>query len=82
MHHCFNNAIARSVGGVFLLMLTGALADAQVGSISFDVADHSLERVSAHVIAELMAPWGYAQLQVVQQAVEGTKGLDDAKPHV
>jgi branched-chain amino acid transport system substrate-binding protein len=26
-----------------------------------------------------MAPWGYAQLQVVQQAVEGTKGLDDAK---
>jgi branched-chain amino acid transport system substrate-binding protein len=26
-----------------------------------------------------MAPWGYAQLQVVEQAVEGTKGLDDAK---
>ena len=26
-----------------------------------------------------MAPWGYAQLQIVQQAVEGTKGLDDAK---
>jgi branched-chain amino acid transport system substrate-binding protein len=26
-----------------------------------------------------MAPWAYAQLQVVQQAVEGTKGLDDAK---
>jgi branched-chain amino acid transport system substrate-binding protein len=26
-----------------------------------------------------MAPWGYAQLQVVQEAVEGTKGLDDAK---
>ena len=26
-----------------------------------------------------MAPWGYAQLQVVQQAIEGTKGLDDAK---
>jgi branched-chain amino acid transport system substrate-binding protein len=26
-----------------------------------------------------MAPWGYAQLQVVQQAVEATKGLDDAK---
>jgi branched-chain amino acid transport system substrate-binding protein len=26
-----------------------------------------------------MAPWGYAQLQVLQQAVEGTKGLDDAK---
>src|SRR5262245_9035964 len=26
-----------------------------------------------------MVPWAYAQLQVVQQAVEGTKGLDDAK---
>jgi len=26
-----------------------------------------------------MAPWGYAQLQVVQQAVEGTKSLDDTK---
>ena len=26
-----------------------------------------------------MAPWAYAQLQVVRQAVEGTKGLDDAK---
>src|SRR5262249_51636692 len=26
-----------------------------------------------------MAPWGYAQLQVLAQAVEGTKSLDDAK---
>ena len=26
-----------------------------------------------------MAPWGYAQLQLLQQAVEGTKSLDDAK---
>jgi branched-chain amino acid transport system substrate-binding protein len=26
-----------------------------------------------------MAPWSYAQLQVVRQAVEGTKGLDDTK---
>jgi branched-chain amino acid transport system substrate-binding protein len=26
-----------------------------------------------------MAPWGYAQLQVLQQAVEGTKSLDDGK---
>jgi branched-chain amino acid transport system substrate-binding protein len=26
-----------------------------------------------------MAPWGYAQLQVLQQAVEATKSLDDAK---
>src|SRR5262249_33620273 len=26
-----------------------------------------------------MAPWGYAQLQVIQQAVEATKSVDDAK---
>jgi branched-chain amino acid transport system substrate-binding protein len=26
-----------------------------------------------------MAPWAYAQMQVVQQAVEATKGLDDEK---
>jgi branched-chain amino acid transport system substrate-binding protein len=26
-----------------------------------------------------MAPWGYAQLQVLQQAIEGTKSLDDKK---
>ena len=26
-----------------------------------------------------MAPWAYAQLQVLQQAVEATKALDDAK---
>jgi branched-chain amino acid transport system substrate-binding protein len=26
-----------------------------------------------------MAPWAYAQLQVMQQAIEATKSLDDAK---
>ena len=26
-----------------------------------------------------MAPWGYAQLQVLQRAIEATKGLDDQK---
>jgi len=26
-----------------------------------------------------MAPWGYAQLEVLQQAVQGTKSIDDAK---
>jgi len=26
-----------------------------------------------------MAPWAYAQLQVMQQAIEQTKSLDDAK---
>src|SRR5262249_44734544 len=30
-------------------------------------------------LAYYMAPWGYAQLQVLAQAVEGTKSLDDAK---
>ncbi len=31
------------------------------------------------VLGYYMAPWGYAQLQVLQQAVEATKSLDDAK---
>jgi len=26
-----------------------------------------------------MAPWGYAQLQVLQQAIEGTKSIEDKK---
>jgi branched-chain amino acid transport system substrate-binding protein len=26
-----------------------------------------------------MAPWGYAQMEVLQQAVQGTKSIDDAK---
>ena len=26
-----------------------------------------------------MAPWGYAQIQVLQQAIEATKSLDDKK---
>ncbi len=26
-----------------------------------------------------MAPWGYAQLEVLQQAIQGTKSIDDAK---
>jgi branched-chain amino acid transport system substrate-binding protein len=30
-------------------------------------------------IGYYMPPWAYAQLQVLQQAVEGTKTLDDAK---
>ena len=50
-----------------------------------DVADF-IKRYQAQAAAEgvdplgyYMAPWGYAQLQVLQQAVEGTKSLDDAK---
>jgi branched-chain amino acid transport system substrate-binding protein len=45
-----------------------------------------LSRYQARAAAEgvdplgyYMAPWGYAQLQVLQQAVETTKALDDAK---
>ena len=40
------------------------------------------ERAAAEGVDPLgyyMAPWSYAQLQVVRQAVEGTKGLDDTK---
>jgi branched-chain amino acid transport system substrate-binding protein len=37
--------------------------------------------VDEHVdaLGYYMAPWGYAQLQVLQQAVEATKGFDDEK---
>jgi branched-chain amino acid transport system substrate-binding protein len=37
--------------------------------------------LSEHVdaLGYYMAPWGYAQLQVLQQAVEATKGFDDQK---
>ena len=31
------------------------------------------------VLGYYIAPWGYAQMQVVQQAVEATKSLDDDK---
>ena len=33
----------------------------------------------ADALGYYMAPWGYAQLQVLQQAVEATKGFDDQK---
>jgi hypothetical protein len=45
MDRCFNNALVHIVCGGFLLMLTGALADAQVGSISFD--SHTFVRTIA-----------------------------------
>src|SRR5262249_27708645 len=35
------------------------------------------ERVDA--LGYYMAPWGYAELEVVQQAVQGTKSVDNAK---
>jgi hypothetical protein len=36
MDHCFNNAVVRAICGGLLLMLSAALAEAQVGSIYFD----------------------------------------------
>jgi branched-chain amino acid transport system substrate-binding protein len=47
-----------------------------------DVIKKYQERAKAEGVDPLgyyMAPWAYAQLQVLQQAVEGTKSLDDKK---
>ena len=47
-----------------------------------DLMTRYQERAAAEGVDPLgyyMAPWSYAQLQVVRQAVEGTKGLDDTK---
>jgi branched-chain amino acid transport system substrate-binding protein len=57
-----------------------------VPKMDFPGVTDLIKRYQARAAAEgvdplgyYMAPWGYAQLQVVQQAVEGTKSLDDAK---
>jgi branched-chain amino acid transport system substrate-binding protein len=57
-----------------------------VPKMNFPGVDDLMKKYQAKAAAEgvdplgyYMAPWGYAQLQVLQQAVEGTKGLDDAK---
>jgi len=57
-----------------------------VPKMAFPGVDDLMKKYQARAAAEgvdplgyYMAPWGYAQLQVVQQAIEGTKGLDDAK---
>src|SRR5713226_2454274 len=57
-----------------------------VPKMQFPGVDDLIKKYQARAAAEgvdplgyYMAPWGYAQLQVVQQAVEGTKSLDDAK---
>ena len=57
-----------------------------VPKMAFPGVDDLMKKYQARAAAEgvdplgyYMAPWGYAQLQVVQQAVEGTKSLDDAK---
>ena len=57
-----------------------------VPKMNFPGVINLIERYQARAGAEgvdalgyYMAPFGYAQLQVLQQAVEGTKSLDDAK---
>ena len=57
-----------------------------VPKMNFPGVMNLIERYQARAGAEgvdalgyYMAPFGYAQLQVLQQAVEGTKSLDDAK---
>jgi branched-chain amino acid transport system substrate-binding protein len=57
-----------------------------VPKMDFPGVAELMKRYQARAAAEgvdplgyYMAPWGYAQLQVLQQAVEGTKSLDDAK---
>jgi branched-chain amino acid transport system substrate-binding protein len=57
-----------------------------VPKMEFAGVDDLMKKYQARAAAEgvdplgyYMAPWGYAQLQVLQQAVEATKGLDDTK---
>jgi branched-chain amino acid transport system substrate-binding protein len=57
-----------------------------VPKMQFDGVSDLIKKYQARAQAEgvdalgyYMAPWAYAQLQVLQQAVEGTKSLDDKK---
>ena len=57
-----------------------------VPKMNFDGVDALMKKYQSRAPAEgvdplgyYMAPWAYAQLQVLQQAVEATKSLDDAK---
>ncbi len=57
-----------------------------VPKLSFPGVDELLKKYQARAQAEgvdtlgyYMAPWGYAQLQVMAQAIEATKSLDDRK---
>jgi branched-chain amino acid transport system substrate-binding protein len=57
-----------------------------VPKMQFDGVTDLIKKYQARAQAEgvdalgyYMAPWAYAQLQVLQQAVEGTKSLDDKK---
>ena len=57
-----------------------------VPKMAFPGVDDLMKKYQARAAAEgvdplgyYMAPWGYAQLQLLGQAVEATKSLDDAK---
>jgi branched-chain amino acid transport system substrate-binding protein len=57
-----------------------------VPKMQFTGVDELIKKYQARAGAEgvdalgyYMAPWGYAQLQVLQQAIDGTKSLEDAK---
>jgi branched-chain amino acid transport system substrate-binding protein len=57
-----------------------------VPKMNFPGVDELMKKYQARAQAEgvdplgyYMAPWAYAQLQVMQQAIEATKSLDDAK---
>jgi branched-chain amino acid transport system substrate-binding protein len=57
-----------------------------VPKMEFAGVDDLMKKYQARAAAEgvdplgyYMAPWGYAQLQVIQQAVQATKSVDDAK---
>jgi branched-chain amino acid transport system substrate-binding protein len=55
-----------------------------VPKMQFSGVDDLIKRYQARAAAEgvdalgyYMAPWGYAQLQVLQQAIQGTKSIED-----
>jgi len=57
-----------------------------VPKMAFPGVDDLMKKYQARAAAEgvdplgyYMAPWGYAQLQVMAQAIEATKGIDDKK---
>ena len=57
-----------------------------VAKMQFPGVDELIKKYQARAAAEgvdalgyYMAPWGYAQLQVLQQAIEATKSIEDKK---
>ena len=57
-----------------------------VPKMQFSGVNELIKKYQAKAAAEgvdalgyYMAPWGYAQLQVLQQAIEGTKSIEDKK---